>query len=216
MKKTFLIISIAIAAVIVASGTVSAQSSASAPRQALITNKPSPPPPPAPDPNYVVGVDDVLTISVWNEKNFSGDVTVRPDGKITPPGVGNDIMAAGLTVAELKAKVIEELKSKYFESPDVSLALKAMMSRRVYITGAVNKPGPYLLSGPMTVLQLIAHAGGLLEFAKKKEIMLISATLTNKDGSPLTYKINYEELEKGKNPAKNNIQLRPGDQVIVR
>ena len=214
MKKTFLIISIAIAAVMVASGAVWAQSST--PRPALISSKPTPPPPPTPDPSYIVGVDDVLTVSVWNEKNFSGDITVRPDGKITPPGVGNDILAAGLTVEQLKAKIIEELKGKYFESPDVSVALKMMNSRRVYITGSVAKPGPYLLTGPMTVLQLITHAGGLLEFAKKKEIMLISATLKNKDGSPLSYKINYEEIMKGKNLAKNNIELRPGDQVIVK
>ena len=214
MKTTFLIISIAIAAVMVASGAVWAQSAS--PRPALISSKPTPPPPPTPDPTYVVGVDDVLTVSVWNEKNFSGDITVRPDGKITPPGVGNDILAAGLTVEQLKAKITEELKGKYFESPDVSLALKTMNSRRVYITGSVNKPGPYLLTGPMTVLQLITHAGGLQEFADKKNIMLISATLKNKDGSPLSYKINYEEIMKGKNLAKNNIELRPGDQVIVK
>jgi len=214
MKKALLITSIALAVATIVSSAAWAQSAP--PRPALISNKPSPPPPPPVDPTYIVGVDDVLTISVWNEKNFSGDVTVRPDGKITPPGVGNDITAAGLTMEQLKSKVIEELKSKYFESPDVSLALKSMQSRRVYITGAVNKPGPYILTGPMTVLQLITHAGGLQEFAKKKEIMLISATLKNKDGSPLTYKINYEELERGKNPAKNNIDLRPGDQVIVR
>ena len=214
MKKLTATIALLAGAALLVSASASAQTANG--RPALITNKPAPPPPPPVDPNYIVGVDDILTISVWNEKNFSGDVTVRPDGKITPPGVGNDILAVGLTMEQLKAKVVEELKSKYFESPDVSLALKSMQSRRVYITGNVQKPGPYLLTGPMTVLQLISYAGGLLEFAKKKEIMLISATLKNKDGSPLTYKINYEELEKGKNPAKNNIELRPGDQVIVR
>ena len=214
MKKTLLIISMAIAAVMVASGAVWAQSAS--PRPALISSKPTPPPPPTPDPTYIVGIDDVLTVSVWNEKNFSGDITVRPDGKITPPGVGNDIQAAGLTVEQLKAKIIEELKGKYFESPDVSLALKTMSSRKVFITGSVAKPGPYLLTGPMTILQLITIAGGLQEFADKKNIMPISATLKNKDGSPLSYKINYEEIMKGKNLAKNNIELRPGDQVIVK
>jgi len=215
MKKTVLVISIAIAAVMVASAPSFAQGGAN-PRPALISSKPTPPPPPTPDPSYIVGVDDVLTVSVWNEKNFSGDVTVRPDGKITPPGVGNDILAAGLTVDQLKGKIIEELKGKYFESPDVSLALKTMSSRKVFITGSVAKPGPYLLTGPMTILQLITYAGGLQEFADRKNIMLISATLKNKDGSPLSYKINYDDLVKGKNLAKNNIELRPGDQVIVK
>ena len=194
-----------------APATACAQSS----RPALISSKPAPPPPPAPDANYIIGVDDVLTVKVYKEDNFSGDIVVRPDGKITPPGVGNDILAAGLTVEQLKDKIIEQLKAKYFDSPDVSLAVKTINSRRVYITGAVMKPGPYLLTGPMTVLQLISAAGGLQEFAKRKEIMLISATLKAKDGSPLTYKINYDDLVKGRNTARNNIELRPGDQVIV-
>ena len=68
----------------------------------------------------------------------------------------------------------------------------------------------------MTVVQLISMAGGLAEFADKKNIMLISATLKDKNGQPMAYKINYDDLMKGKNLAKNNIELRPGDQVIVR
>jgi len=194
----------------------SASAQSAPPRTALITSKQTPPPPPTPDPSYIVGVDDVLTVSVWNEKNVSGDITVRPDGKVTLPGVGNDIQAAGLTVLELKTKIIEELKAKYFESPDVSLALKSMSSRKVFITGSVGKPGAYLLTGPMTVLQLITMAGGLQEFADKKNIIIISATLKNKDGSPQSFKVNYEDLMKQKNLARNNIELRPGDQVIVR
>jgi polysaccharide export outer membrane protein len=185
------------------------------PRTALINSKPPVAPPPAPVPNYIIGTDDVLSVTVFGEKDFSGDVVVRPDGKITPPGVGNDITAAGISVDDLKVKVVEELK-KYFAAPDVSVAVKAINSRWVYITGSVSKPGRYPLTGSMTIVQLISNAGGLQEFADKKNIMLLSATLKGKDGSPLTYKINFEDLMNGKNPAKNNIELRPGDQVIVK
>jgi polysaccharide export outer membrane protein len=174
------------------------------------------PPPAAPPPNYVIGADDVLTISVWKEDQASGDVVVRPDGKITLR-MGDDITAIGLTIDELKAKVIQELKKFYEEPiPAVTVQLKALNSRRVFITGAVNKPGAYPLTGPMTVLQLITTAGGLLEFADKKNIMLWSGSLKDSKGQQLSYKINYEDLSKGKNPAKNNIELRPGDTVIVR
>jgi polysaccharide export outer membrane protein len=115
----------------------------------------------------------------------------------------------------LKAKVTDELK-RFYEQPDVFIQVKQINSRRVFITGSVGKPGPYALTGPMTVVQLISMAGGLLEFADAKNIMLISATLKAKDGQPLTYRINYEDLVKGRNVAKNNVELRPGDQLIVK
>lgn len=183
------------------------------PPAAANSKGPTPPPPPPP-PNYVIGVNDVLTILVWRENDVSGDVIVRPDGKITLH-VGNDIVAAGLTTEELKAKVTEELK-KFYEEPAVTIQAKEIHSRNVFITGAVAKPGPYVLNGPMTVVQLITVAGGLQEFADKKHILLMSGTLKDKKGEPLTYVINYEELSKGKNTAKYNVELRPGDTVIVR
>jgi polysaccharide biosynthesis/export protein len=194
---------------------VSLSAQTATPKPPAASSKTPPPPPPAPAPNYIIGPDDVLVIGVWREDTVSGEVIVRPDGKITMK-VGNDIVASGLTVDELKDKVTTELKKFYDPVPAVTIQVKQINSRRVYITGSVNKPGPYLLSGPMTVVQLIAVAGGLLEFADKKNIMLISATLKAKDGTPLTYKINYEDLVKGKNVARNNIELRPGDQVIVK
>jgi len=204
---SYRVIGVAIAIALVSVSVLSAQTS----------GKPLPASPPAAlPPNYVIGADDVLTISVWKEDQASGDVVVRPDGKITLR-MGDDIMAVGLTIDELKAKVIQELKKFYEEPiPAVTVQLKALNSRRVFITGSVSKPGPYPLTGPMTVLQLISTAGGLLEFADKKNIMLWSGSLKDRNGQQLSYKINYDDLLKGKNPAKNNIELRPGDTVIVR
>jgi polysaccharide export outer membrane protein len=172
-------------------------------------------PPSAPAPSYVIGPDDVLLITVWREPDVTGEVKVRPDGKITL-SVGNDIAASGLTTDELKAKVTAELKRGFYEDPTVFIQVKEINSRRVYITGSVNKQGFYPLIGPMTVLQLISAAGGLLEYADKKNIMLVSATLKAKDGTPLAYKINYQDMSNGKNLGKYNIELRPGDQLIVR
>jgi polysaccharide export outer membrane protein len=173
------------------------------------------PPPPAPPPAYVVGIGDVFGVVVLREKEISGDIVVRPDGKVSLP-LGNDIVAIGLTVEQLREAITKELTRCCFTDPTVYVQVKAIVSRFVTIDGAVGKPGAYAVGGPMTISQLIALAGGLHEFADKKNIIVISATLKAKDGSPFTYKINYDDLMQGKNVAKNNIELRPGDQVIVR
>jgi polysaccharide biosynthesis/export protein len=157
-------------------------------------------------PSYIIGSDDVLVVTVWGARDVSGEVIVRPDGKITLP-VGNDIVASGLTTEELKSKVTDELK-RFYEQPDIFIQVKQINSRRVFITGSVGKAGPYALTGPMTIVQLIAMAGGLSEFADAKNIMVIRGTQT--------FRVNYEELLKGKNIPKNNIELRPGDTVMVK
>ena len=179
------------------------------------TAKPTPTPPPPVAPSYIIGADDVLMVTVWRAPEVSGEVKVRPDGKITL-SMGNDIQASGLTTEQLKAAVAAELK-RFYNEPDVFIQVKQINSRLVFISGeGINKPGAYPLTGPLTVTQLITIAGGLTEFAHKKDMMLLSATLMDKSGQPLSWRINYEEIEHGKNLSKNNVQLRPGDQLIVR
>lgn len=180
-----------------------------------VANKQPPPPPGPPLPNYVIGPDDVLTVTVWNEKNVSGDVIVRPDGKITLP-VGNDIFASGLTTEELKKKIVEELKKGFYDDPTVFIQVKAINSRKVCITGLVAKVGCHPLTGPMDVLELISISGGLLDFADAKNLVLVSGSLKAKDGTPMTFKINYKDMSKGVNLAKYNLSLRPGDKLIVK
>ena len=171
---------------------------------------------PAPPTGYVIGVDDVLTISVWREKDLSIEVVVLPDGKVTVPLV-NEMQAAGLTVEELRTKITAALAAKnLIADAVVSVGVKQIKSRRVYIEGAVNKPGAYELTANMTITHLITVAGGLMEFAKKKEIMVIRGSEKKPDGQPVTVIVNYEDLQKGKNLAKNLIYLMPGDQVLVK
>jgi polysaccharide export outer membrane protein len=164
---------------------------------------PAPPPPPA---DYVIGPDDVLIIAVYKTPEVSGEVGVRPDGKISIPMI-NEVQAAGKTPEELRQTLMTMFKS-FFNDPNVTVIVKSINSRKVSITGNVAKPGPYPLMGPMTVLQLISMAGGLADFAKSKEIVII------RQGVPTPFKVNYEELKKGKN-LKQNIELRPGDTIIV-
>jgi len=159
-------------------------------------------------PGYVIGADDVLTIVFWKDKDMSSDVAVRPDGKVTLPLV-NDIDAAGKTPDELRT-AITEAASRFVEEPTVSVVVKQINSRRVFITGMVGKSGAYPISAPTTILQLISMAGGLNEFAHTKNIIVNRI----EHGQQVAIRFNYDEVRKGKN-LKQNIELRPGDTVIV-
>jgi polysaccharide export outer membrane protein len=162
---------------------------------------------PLPD-DYVIGADDVLQVLFWRDKDMSSEVAVRPDGKITLPLL-NEVQAAGLTPDQLRDRITAEA-SKLVEEPNVSVIVKTINSRRVYISGQVNKPGVYPLSGPTTVMQLIAMAGGLQEFADSKKIMIMRV----ENGNTVAFKFNYKDILKGKN-LKQNILLKIGDTIIV-
>jgi len=144
----------------------------------------------------------------WREKDLSADVVVRPDGLISLPLL-NDVAAAGLTPEQLRVNITRGA-GKFVEEPTVSVVVKAINSRKVFVTGQVGKPGPYPLSGPTTVLQLIATAGGVAEYAKKSEILVIR----KENDKQLTFPFNYDGVMKGKN-LNQNIELKPGDTVIV-
>lgn len=164
--------------------------------------------PPAAPADYVIGPDDLLTIVFWREKDMSAEVVVRPDGKITLPLI-NDIQAAGLTPDELRL-AIEKAAARYIQDPNPSVVVKQINSRKVFVTGMVNKPGPYPLSGPTTVMQAIAMAGGLQEFAKKDRITI----LRTESGRTQTFKFNYKDVSQGRR-LEQNILLRPGDTIVV-
>lgn len=161
-----------------------------------------------PPAGYVIGPDDQLSIVFWREKDLSADVVVRPDGLISLPLL-NDVAAAGLTPEQLRVNITQGA-GKFVEEPTVSVVVKAINSRKVFVTGQVGKPGPYPLSGPTTVLQLIATAGGVAEYAKKSEILVIR----KENDKQLTFPFNYDGVMKGKN-LNQNIELKPGDTVIV-
>jgi polysaccharide biosynthesis/export protein len=159
-------------------------------------------------PGYIIGPEDVLTVVFWREKDLSGDVIVRPDGRISLPLL-HEFQAAGLTPDQLRERVVAAA-DKYVQDPNVSVVIKQINSRRAFITGMVNKPGPYPLMSSTTVVQLIAMAGGLQDYAKKKNIVVMRTEGTQ----AVRYKFNYAEVIEGKNLTQN-IELKPGDTVIV-
>jgi polysaccharide export outer membrane protein len=160
-------------------------------------------------PGYVVGAEDILSIVFWRDKEMSAEVVVRPDGKISLPLV-NDIQAAGYTPEELRVHV-EKAASKFIAEPSATVLVKAINSRKVYITGNVGKPGTYPLTGEMTVLQFIALSGGLLEYADSDKIVVIR----REAGRDQYFKFNYNEVIRQKQ-IQQNILLKPGDTVVVR
>jgi polysaccharide export outer membrane protein len=163
----------------------------------------------APPPGYVIGPEDVLSIVFWRDKDISADVVVRPDGKISLPLL-NEVQAAGSTPEQLRI-ALGVIASKYIEDPSITVIVKEIKSRNVYITGSVAKPGTYPLGRELTVLQLIAAAGGLLEYADSDNITIIGI----ENGRTQYRNFNYNDVVKRKR-ADQNIVLKPGDTVVVR
>jgi polysaccharide biosynthesis/export protein len=164
-------------------------------------------PPGANSSDYVLGSDDQLHITVWNETNLTESVPVRPDGKISLPLI-NDIQAAGLTPMELRDSITEKLK-KYFADPRVTVVVTAMNSRRIFVTGEVTHTGAIPLLPNMTMLQALATAG-FTQFANLKGIYV----LRMENGRQVKLPFNYREVIKGNHP-EQNIFLKPGDTVVV-
>ena len=158
---------------------------------------------------YVIGAQDVLGINFWRDADMTGDVTVRPDGRITLPLLG-DINAAGRTPEELKT-AIHAAAAKLIEDPTITVIVRQINSRKVYITGQVTTPGAHVLTGPLTVMQLISLAGGLTEFAKKKDITVMR---TEPNGKQVVMPFNYNDVSRGRNLAQN-VVLKSGDTVVV-
>lgn len=160
------------------------------------------------DPDYKIGPQDMLRVDVWKEPDISRIVPVRPDGKITLPLV-NDVQAAGLTTTQLAAKIAEGLK-KYITSPQVTVGVTEINSRRIFVNGEVARAGAFPLLPNMTVLQALSSAGGFTQFAREKKIYI----LRMENGKQVKYPFNYKEAVSGKN-VEQNIILQGGDIIVV-
>ena len=110
---------------------------------------------------YLIGPDDVLFISVWQNDDLSQEVTVRPDGKISFPLIG-DIQASGLTVPQLDESITENIK-EYIKYPEISVTIRRLGGRKIIVLGQVKYPGVYQVSGAKTLLEAIALAGGFTD-----------------------------------------------------
>jgi len=158
--------------------------------------------------HYIIQPNDLLEIYVHNEPKLSVKVTVLPDGRISIPLV-QDMKAAGLNPAQLKAKLEAALK-QFLEIPNVTVSVQNIQSYKVYVEGKVQKGGVIMSEKPISVLQALAIAGGLADFASPADIVVIR----NSGEDSTLFKINYPELIKGRNFSQNML-LRSGDVLVV-
>ena len=161
------------------------------------------------DDSFVIGDDDVLAISVWNEPNISRSVTVRSDGRISLALAG-EVQAAGLTPLKLEQDIAAKLKG-FIAEPEVTVIVQQINSQKFNILGMVTKPGSYMVANSATVLDAIALAGGFRDFAKQKNIYVLRQ---NADGTQARLAFNYKDVVKGKNP-EQNVKVQPRDTIVV-
>ena len=155
---------------------------------------------------FRIGAEDILDVQVWKNAELSRVVPVRPDGKISLPLV-NDIQAAGLTASELRVQVTQRL-SEFIPSPEVSVIVREVHSPKVAVVGNVKMPGHFEMKSAATVLDLLARAQGLTEFADRGRIVILRQNGTGTTRIPFNY-------SKVANSEQENFYMRPGDVIVV-
>jgi len=167
-------------------------------------------------PEFFLGPEDVLKVTVWKSPDLSGEVTIRPDGTITLPLIG-DVPAAGLT-ANVLAKRIAERLTEYVSSPIVTVQVKEVNSYFIYVLGEVAKPGKYPLKSYANVMQGIALAGGFAPFASKNKIKVLRNVNTGSEGHEekrqIEIPVHYQDILKGI-AVPGNFILQSGDVIVV-
>lgn len=157
---------------------------------------------------YRIGGGDVLSVFVWKEPDLTRDVTVRIDGRISVPLLG-DVEASGKLPEDLAAELREAYK-RYVEAPNVTVSVAQDTNSRFFVVGRVAQPGVFPLTGRTTFLQALAMAGGFVEFAKTNRIMVVRRDQGEEDAIFLDYK----KLSQGE-ALEQNIVLLPGDTIVV-
>jgi polysaccharide export outer membrane protein len=149
-----------------------------------------------------------VEVQVWKNPDLSRTVTVRPDGKISLPLIG-DVQAAGQTAAQLTEAVTEKLKTYYKEPAQVTVIVTQVNSYAIYILGEVRGQGKHVVRSGTTFLQAISLAGGFTPFASTSKITLRRRGADGKESAIL---IRYKDVLAGR---QANLVLKPGDTIIV-
>jgi polysaccharide export outer membrane protein len=159
---------------------------------------------------YRIGPEDVLEVMVWKNTDLTRKVTVRPDGKVSLPLIG-DVQASGLSTLELKTEIIQRMK-EYITAPEVSVLVSEINSYYFFIIGEVAKPGKYPLKERMTVLQAISMAGGFTPFAYKNGMALLRTNPVTDAQSKIP--IRYDDIV-SKDDTKANLLIQSGDTILI-
>jgi polysaccharide export outer membrane protein len=181
------------------------------------------PPKPTPAPianDYVVGPQDILTITSYDQADLSGRFSVEADGTFTYPMVGR-VTAGGLTLRQVEAQVKKQLKDGgFFNNPQITVAIEQYKSQKVFIVGEVRTPGTYALSGDMNLVEALARAGSTMPSASGEAVIvhpsskgIAGPVLPNQDSGANVVRVNLRDLENG--VFSQNAALRDGDTIFV-
>ena len=170
--------------------------------------------------NYVIGSQDVLSITVWDQPDLSGKFTVEADGSFSFPLIGR-VLAGGRTLRALEEELQKRLADGYFRNPQVSVAVEQYRSQRIFVIGEVRVPGAYTLTGDMTLIEGLARAGSTTADAAEEALVVrppagkaaTSPTLPNQEESSEVIRVNIRDLQSGQ--LSQNVGLRDGDTVFV-
>ena len=157
---------------------------------------------------YVIGVGDVVRITVWKEESLSTDAIVRPDGTITMPLVG-DIRAAGRTATDVQKDVTPRL-SAFVKDAVVTVSVVEVNSYQFTVAGNVEHPGLFSSRSYLTVSQALALAGGPTRYASTDDVVIVRA----RNGVRQRIPIDYDAILSGKSP-QQDIVILAGDSVLV-
>jgi polysaccharide export outer membrane protein len=170
--------------------------------------------------NYIVGPQDVLTITLFDQQDLSGKYTVEADGTFTFPLIGR-VTAGGQTLRDVERALRKELANGFFKNPQVSVAVEQYRSQRVFVMGEVRSPGPYPLVGDMTLIEALARAGSTTEHAAGEALIVRSSAagrvagpvLPEQEGGADVVRVDIKALQSGR--LSRNVALRDGDTIFV-
>jgi polysaccharide export outer membrane protein len=179
--------------------------------------RPGQAPPPT---DYVVGAQDMLTITSYDQADLSGKFTVEADGTFTYPLIGR-VTAGSLTLRQIEAQVKKQLKEEgYFNNPQITVSIEEYKSQKIFVVGEVRMPGSYPLSGDMNLVEALALAGSTLPTASGEVVIVRPTTahlsgpvLPNQDGAENVVRIDIKDLQNG--TLSQNAALRHGDTIFV-
>jgi polysaccharide export outer membrane protein len=169
--------------------------------------------------DYVIGAQDILVITVYDQADLSGKFTVEPDGSLTFPLIGR-LTAGGLTLRALEDDLKKRLSDGYLRNPQVSASVEQYRSQRIFVMGEVRAPGAYPLNGDTTIIEAIARAGSTTLQAAD-EVMIVRPKAGKVDGPALptdaestVLRVNIRDIQEG--ALSKNVQLRDGDTLVVQ
>jgi polysaccharide export outer membrane protein len=170
--------------------------------------------------NYLIGAQDVLTITVFDQQDLGGKYTVEADGTFTFPLIGR-ITVGGLTLRQVEEALQKELTNGFFRNPQISVAIEQYRSKRVFVVGEVRNPGTYALTGEMTLIEALARAGSATEHASGEALIVRSQpghavegpVLPNQEKGAEVTRVDIKELQSGK--LSQNAQLQENDTIFV-